>query len=83
MSDVAQVREILRQTLQLGARADALGRETPLLGAIPELDSMAVVAVLTAIEERYGITIDDGDVSAQVFETVGSLADFIAAQAGR
>jgi acyl carrier protein len=60
-----------------------LGPETPLLGAIPELDSMAVVAVLTAIEERYGVTIDDGDVSAQVFETVGSLADFIAAQAGR
>jgi acyl carrier protein len=44
---------------------------------------MAVVAVLTTIEERYGVTIDDGDVSAQVFETVGSLADFIAAQAGR
>jgi acyl carrier protein len=83
MSDVAQVREILRHTLQLGARADALGPETPLLGAIPELDSMAVVAVLTTIEERYGVTIDDGDVSAQVFETVGSLADFIAAQAGR
>lgn len=83
MSDIAQVREILRQTLQLGARADALGPETPLLGAIPELDSMAVVAVLTAIEEQYGVTIDDGDVSAQVFGTVGSLADFIAAQAGR
>jgi acyl carrier protein len=83
MSDLDSVREILRQTLQLGARADALGPETPLLGAIPELDSMAVVAVLTAIEERYGVTIDDGDVSAQVFETVGSLADFIAAQAGR
>jgi acyl carrier protein len=77
MSDIASIREILRQTLQLGPRADALGAETPLLGSLPELDSMAVVAVLTALEDQYGIAIDDGDVSAQVFETVGTLAEFV------
>jgi acyl carrier protein len=42
---------------------------------------MAVVAVLTAIEERYGVTIDDGEVSAQIFETVGSLAEFVGSKA--
>jgi acyl carrier protein len=77
MSEIAAVRDILRQTLQLGDRAAALRPDTPLLGAVPELDSMAVVAVLTAIEERYGVTIDDGEVSAQIFETVGSLAEFV------
>lgn len=77
MSEIAAVRDILRQTLQLGERASAFGPETPLLGAVPELDSMAVVAVLTAIEERYGVTIEDDEVSAQIFETVGSLADFV------
>lgn len=80
MPDVAGVREILRQTLNLAQRADTLDAATPLLGAIPELDSMAVVAVLTAIEEQYGVVIDDGEISAQVFETVGSLAEFIDAK---
>lgn len=81
MSEIAAVRDILRQTLQLGDRADSLGPDTPLLGSVPELDSMAVVAVLTAIEERYGVTIDDGEVSAQIFETVGSLAEFVGSKA--
>jgi acyl carrier protein len=81
MSEIAAVRDILRQTLQLGDRADALGPDTPLLGSVPELDSMAVVAVLTAIEERYGVTIDDGEVSAQIFTTVGSLAEFVGSKA--
>jgi acyl carrier protein len=81
MSEIAAVRDILRQTLQLGDRADVLGPDTPLLGSVPELDSMAVVAVLTAIEERYGVTIDDGEVSAQIFATVGSLAEFVGSKA--
>jgi acyl carrier protein len=71
------IREILRNTLQLGERADQLTAESPLLGAIPEFDSMAVVTVLTLVEEEFGIEIDDDDVSADVFETVGTLADFV------
>ena len=74
------VKEILRNTLQLGERADQLTAESPLLGAVPEFDSMAVVTVLTMVEEEFGIEIDDDDVSADVFETVGTLADFVAAR---
>lgn len=70
-------REILRDTLQLGERADQLTAASPLLGAIPEFDSMAVVTVLTMVEEEFGIEIDDDEVSADVFETMGSLADFV------
>ena len=77
MSELSTVRDILRNTLQLGKRADAFNASTPLLGHVAELDSMAVVAVLTAIEEHYGIAVDDGDLSAEVFATVGTLTTFV------
>ena len=77
MSELPAVRDILRNTLQLGKRADGFNASTPLLGHVAELDSMAVVAVLTAIEEHYGIAVDDGDLSADVFATVGTLTTFV------
>jgi acyl carrier protein len=76
------VREILRDALQLGARASALKPEDRLLGEIPEFDSMVVVTVVTMIEERLGITIDDDELGADVFESVGSLAAFIDGKRG-
>lgn len=78
MNDLERVRRILRDTLQLGARADQLTESSRLLGGIPEFDSMAVVSVINQIEAEYGITIDDDEVSAEVFETVGSLQRFVA-----
>jgi acyl carrier protein len=77
MKDLDRVRRILRDTLQLGARADQLTEHSRLLGGIPEFDSMAVVGIVTSIEEEYGLTIDDDELSADVFETVGSLSQFI------
>ena len=71
------VKLILADVLSLGDAGRALDAGSPLLGAIPELDSMAVVQLLTALEEHYGITIEDDDISAHTFATVGSLADFI------
>jgi acyl carrier protein len=71
------VRAILTRSLQLGNRGGALERSTPLLGNLAELDSMAVVHVLTAIEEQFGIIVADDDVSAETFSTFGSLADFV------
>lgn len=72
------VKKILRDTLSLGARAERLNATSRLLGALPEFDSMAVVGVVAAIENEFGITVDDDEISASVFETVGSLADFVA-----
>jgi acyl carrier protein len=77
MSTLDSVKQVLGDTLQLGARAQALNAQTPLLGSMPELDSMAVVSVLTAVEETFGISIADDEVSADTFATVGSLAEFI------
>ena len=75
---IDSIRSILRDTLQIGSQADAFTESTQLLGAIPELDSMAVVTVLTMIEEEFDIEIEDDDISAEVFETVGSLMEFVA-----
>lgn len=70
----------LRSVLSLGDRGMQFDLSTPLLGAIPELDSMAVVSLLTSIEERFGITIEDDEVDGQIFATVGNLVSFIDAK---
>ncbi|MCC6198361.1 MAG: acyl carrier protein [Burkholderiales bacterium] len=77
-----QVREILRDVLGLGARADEFAPASPLLGALPELDSMAVANVIAAIEDRMGFVVDDDDISGATFETFGSLVEFVAARCG-
>jgi len=55
----------------------SMNRETPLMGEIPEFDSMAVVSVITTMEEQFGIEVDDEDISGETFESVGSLADYL------
>jgi acyl carrier protein len=69
--------QVLQDILQLGERARGFSESTRLLGSVPELDSMAVVAILTAIEERFGLTVEDDEISADTFETVGTLHRFI------
>ena len=68
---------VLDETLSLGGRGMQLTRDTHLLGAIPELDSMAVVTVITRLEEQFGIVVDDDDIDGATFVTVGSLVDFV------
>ena len=77
MSLVNEVKQIIADVLQIGDRVDAYNESTPLLGAIPEFDSMAVVTVITAIEDNYGIAVDDDEVDAETFETIGTLAAFV------
>jgi len=77
MAVIDDVKQVLGETLQLGARADGFSADTPLFGAIAEFDSMAVVTVVTALEERFDIFVEDDEIEAEVFATVGSLADFV------
>ncbi len=72
------VKQILIDVLSLGDSGKALMPASPLLGSIPELDSMAVVNLITALEEHFGISVDDDEISADTFETLGSLAAFVA-----
>lgn len=73
-----EVRRILDEVLSLSGRATTYTRDTALLGAIPELDSMAVVSLLTALEERLGVIVDDDEIDGSTFATLGSLVDFVA-----
>jgi acyl carrier protein len=77
-----EVLRMLDQVLSLNGRAAAFTRETALLGAIPELDSMAVVSIITSLEEQFGITVDDDDISGDTFANVGTLTDFVAERLG-
>jgi len=81
MDTLPRIKKILRDTLNLGDRAEKLTADSPLLGGLPEFDSMAVVTVVTMIEDELGITIEDDDLSADVFATVGSLAEFVTQKA--
>ncbi len=77
MDSKTEVIGTLRSVLNLGERSTRFELSTPLLGAIPELDSMAVVSLLTSLEERFGFTIEDDEVDGKIFATVGSLLAFV------
>ena len=79
---IETVRAVLRDVLGVSAERAAQFREdTPLFGALPELDSMAVAGVLTELEDRLGILIDDDDVDGETLETFGALISFACAKA--
>ncbi|PTR09423.1 acyl carrier protein [Nitrosospira sp. Nsp5] len=77
MQHLEEVKNILSDVLSLGERKNSLKEDSILLGSLPELDSMAVVNVITALEEHFGITVDDDEISASTFETLGSLTRFV------
>lgn len=79
-----KVKSILKDILGLSqSQIDALNSDSELFGAIPELDSMAVAGLLTEMEESLDIVIDDDDVDAELFETLGSLTAFAEAKANQ
>ncbi len=76
------IRAILIEVLGVDAGKITIDRQTRLLGSLPEFDSMAVVSVLTAIEDHFGITVDDDEIEGALFETVGSLCQFVESKLG-
>lgn len=74
---LGDVLRLLDDVLGLNGRAQAFTPETPLIGALPELDSMAVVGLLTTLEERFGFTIADDEIDGSVFASVGSFTRFV------
>ncbi len=88
MNDGVEVENTLRAVLAdvLGLdpeRVLAFDESTPLFGALPEFDSMAVAGLLTELEERLGILIEDHEVDADMLETFGSLLVFARSKALR
>ena len=77
MTTFEQVRQIVGEVLRLGDRAAGMTRDSALLGNIPEFDSMAVVGVITALEDEFGFKVEDDDITGETFETLGTLAKFV------
>lgn len=75
-----EVKDLLVSVLGIEDRAATIDAGTPLLGNLPELDSMAVLELVAAIEQRFGVTIDDDEVTAEVFDTLGSLTALVDAK---
>lgn len=71
------VLRLLDDVLGLNGRTQTFAPDTPLLGALPELDSMAVVGLLTALEEQFGFAISDDEIDGSLFASVGSLTRFV------
>ncbi len=77
MVEFDDIRQLIGDLLLLGDRMEKMGPDTPLVGSIPEFDSMAVVALIQALEERFGIQVADDEISAETFETVGKVHEFV------
>jgi acyl carrier protein len=71
------VKNLLQHALHLGEEVTLFNDSTPLLGSLPELDSIGVVNIITMIEDQLGCSIEDDEINAEVFETFGSLVSFI------
>jgi acyl carrier protein len=74
------IRQLIGELLQLGDRVASWNPDTPLMGSIPEFDSMAVLVLIQALEQQFKIQIADDEVSAETFETVGSVYEFVRAK---
>ena len=75
MTVLQDILGLLAEVLQIDT--SEMDESTELLGGIPEFDSMAVVMVITALEDTMGISVDDDEISAETFETIGSLVSFV------
>ncbi|MBV9461651.1 MAG: acyl carrier protein [Bradyrhizobium sp.] len=71
------VKAVIVETLGIENRAGALKMSTPLFGSMPELDSFAVVELITVLEERFEFQIEGDEFTGEIFETVGSLVEFV------
>jgi acyl carrier protein len=78
-----EVRAVLDDVLSLKGRSARFTDATSLLGGLPELDSMAVVSVLTSLEERLGIAVEDDEIDGSTFATFGTLVAFVQGKLAR
>jgi acyl carrier protein len=72
-----RVKVVIVKTLGIQDRADRLEESTELFGSMPELDSMAVVALAVNLEREFDFEIDDEDFTGEVFDTIASLAEYV------
>jgi acyl carrier protein len=81
-STLEAVKAVIVKTLGIEDRASTLNASTPLFGSMPELDSFAVLGLASSLEERFGFEIDGSEFTGEIFETVGTLAEFVEKKRG-
>lgn len=77
MNTLEITKQILKATLQLGSEVDSFDRHTLLLGGLPEFNSLTITTIIMEIENQLDCVVEDSELTAEVFESLGSLADFI------
>ena len=77
MNVADQVKALLDSVLQLHGRPDKWNEDTALLGNVPELDSMSVVGIITALEDEFEFSISDDEIDGELFARLGSLTRFV------
>ncbi len=75
-----RVVSVIVETLALPAQHTTLNADSALFGAFPELDSFSILNLIAALETEFGIRFDDEDITAESFETVGTLTSIVQAR---
>jgi acyl carrier protein len=76
-STLDEVKSLIGKILGIADRLDSMDASTRLLGSLPELDSLAVAELLTAIEDRFSFEMDYADLTTDMLETVGTLVAYV------
>jgi acyl carrier protein len=72
-----EVKALVAEILGIIDRLDSMNASTGLFGSLPELDSMAVIELIAAIQEKFGFEVDHANITMDTFETIGTLAAFV------
>ena len=72
-----EILSILEERLLLKGRSSTFTEDWPLFSSLPEMDSMVVVSIISALEERFGIEVNDDEISGETFYNLGSLVSFV------
>jgi acyl carrier protein len=72
-----EVKALVAEILGIIDRLDSMNASTGLFGSLPELDSMAVIELIAAIQEKFGFEVDHANITMDTFETIGTLASFV------
>ena len=77
MTILGKLLTILDNELHLKGEALNFTEDTKLRGSLLQLDSMAIVSVITALEEQLGFEFPEDQLDGAIFESVGSLVSCV------
>lgn len=73
----AHIKCLIVAALGLDVDPAEISDDETLFGGSMELDSMATLEIVAAIEEAFGITVEDDELTAELFDSVETLAEYV------